>query len=65
MKLYLVQMDFYGDKVIMTHAAKSRKEVRDYINGKYGDVVENYLINEVRVKGYDIILKGKNKWLTV
>lgn len=65
MKLYLVQMDFYGDKVIMTHAAKSRKEVRDYINEKYGDVVENYLINEVRVKGYDIILKEKNKWLTV
>lgn len=61
MKLYLVQMDFYGDKVIMTHAAKSRKGVRDYINEKYGDVVENYLINEVRVKGYDIILKEKNK----
>ena len=61
MKLYLVQMDFYGDKVIMTHAAKSRKEVRDYINEKYGDVVENYLINEVRVKGYDTILKEKNK----
>lgn len=61
MKLYLVQMDFYSDKVIMTHAAKSRKEVRDYINEKYGDVVENYLINEVRVKGYDIILKEKNK----
>lgn len=61
MKLYLVQMDFYGDKVIMTHAAESRKEVRDYINEKYGDVVENYLINEVRVKGYDIILKEKNK----
>lgn len=61
MKLYLVQMDFYGDKVIMTHAAESRKEVRDYINEKYRDVVENYLINEVRVKGYDIILKEKNK----
>lgn len=61
MNLYLVQMNFYGDRVIMTHAAKNMKEAEDYVVKKYGDALEDYVINLAFVKGYDIILKEKKK----